>query len=59
MTEVKVKYKNADNLLLDLPELKLATKVNSNDVEDLTKRLTKEINSRYYSITKGKNGIYI
>ncbi len=53
------KYKKTDNLLLDLPELQLATKDNSSNVEDLIKKLNKKINSKYFAITKGKDGIFI
>lgn len=53
------KYKKTDNLLLDLPELQLATRDNSNNVEDLTIKLSKKINSKYFAITKGKDGIFI
>ena len=53
------KYRKTDNVLLDLPELQLATKDNSNNVEILTKKLSKKIDSSYFSITKGKDGIFI
>jgi cytidyltransferase-like protein len=53
------KYKKSDNILLDLPELQLATGENSNDFKSLTKKLTSTISSRYYTITRGKEGIYI
>lgn len=53
------KYRKSDNILLDIPELKLATKENSNDFKSLTKKLTNQINARYYTITRGKDGIYI
>jgi cytidyltransferase-like protein len=53
------KYRKCDHILLDLPELQLATKVNSNDFKSMTKKLSNKIKSRYYTITKGKSGIYI
>ena len=53
------KYSICDNILLDLPELQLAIKDNSNDYKSMTKKLTNKIKSRYYTITRGKSGIYI
>ncbi len=53
------KYRKTDNILLDLAELQLATKDNSIEIEKHVNRLEEKINSRYYTITKGKEGIYI
>ena len=53
------KYKKADNILLDLPELQLATGNRSDKIENQIDNIKHQINSRYYTITKGKNGIYI
>ena len=53
------KYRKMDNLLIDLPELQLATKDNSSNVDSLTIKLSKKINSKYFAITKGKDGIFI
>ena len=53
------KYRKMDNLLIDLPELQLATKDNSNDVDSLTRKLSKKIKSKYFAVTKGKDGIFI
>ena len=53
------KYRKADNMLLDLAELQLATKDKSIEIENQVNRLKEKINSRYYTITKGREGIYI
>ena len=53
------KYRRTDNMLLDLPELQLATRDKSTNVEELTIKLSKKINSKYFAITKGKDGIFI
>lgn len=53
------KYKKADYLLLDLPELQLATSDNESSVEVLSEKLLREISLKYVVVTKGKKGIFV
>jgi rfaE bifunctional protein nucleotidyltransferase chain/domain len=53
------KYKKADYLQLDLPELQLATSDNRQSVEELVELILKKISPKYLVVTKGKDGIYL
>jgi rfaE bifunctional protein nucleotidyltransferase chain/domain len=53
------KYKRADYICIDEPELRLATSNNRDEIEEIvTKELIKKINCKNITITRGRNGSF-
>lgn len=53
------KYKKADYICVDEPELRLATSNNTDPIDDIVKKqLSKKINCKNITITRGPNGCF-
>ena len=50
------KYHNPTFVCLDEPEVRLAAQERYTDIENITKKVAKTVNSDYFIVTRGKNG---
>lgn len=53
------KYKKADSIVIDQPEIRLALSDKESSIHTLSKKLIKKINVKNLIITMGKDGIYL